>query len=114
MNIDDFEQIVIEHSLCSGNLLYTTNALCGEAGEVANLSKKIQIAELKPEWVNQNQALLPTPNDFKLQMMDELGDVLFYLTRAALELGIDLDIVMERQYYKLKDQSREYGRIFLK
>jgi len=62
------------------NLEYPTLGLTGEAGEVANVVKKIQRdfgGELTPE--------------IKLKLQDELGDVLWYISACADELGLTLD-----------------------
>ena len=111
-----FENIVNEHSLCPGDLMYNSNALAGECGEVANIVKKIQMATIRPEWVHANAEAMGMPEiaDFKLRLADELGDVLFYLTRIAIDNGLNLSDVMFAQYEKLKAQSVQYKRTFLK
>lgn len=59
-------------------LTYTVLALCGEAGELANKLKKHLRARTEP-----NTEVLA----------DELGDVLWYVSAVAQELGTDLETV---------------------
>lgn len=112
--LDIFTFRVAEHSLCPYNLLYNTNALCGEAGEVANMAKKLHMLSLHPEWISANEPGLPTGEDFKKKLADELGDALFYLTRVALDNDMNLADIMINQLEKIQKQSKHYGRTFLK
>lgn len=114
MDTSHFELIVARHSLAPHELLYNSNALAGECGEVANVVKKIQMAQMKPEWVTANEGGLPTLNDFAGRLDDELSDVLFYLTRMALDNGATLEQLMALQLRKLVSQSEKYQRTFLK
>jgi NTP pyrophosphatase (non-canonical NTP hydrolase) len=56
-------------------------ALCGEAGELANLVKK--------QWRGD------TDPAFKTKLADELGDVYAYLRLNAIAHGMDLDTILE-------------------
>lgn len=114
MTTDDFELLVTKHSLQPNNYLFNSNALTGEAGEVANQVKKREMALLRPDWVTQNENRLPSVADFENEIKKELGDVLFYLTRLALDNGLSLESIMISQAVKLKKQSLQYGRNFLK
>jgi NTP pyrophosphatase (non-canonical NTP hydrolase) len=114
METINFEMIVKAHSLFPNNNLYNSNALCGEVGEVANQVKKLEIALARPDWVLQNENSLPDASHFREAIIDELGDVLFYLTRVALDQGITLERIMNIQFQKLVAQSDKYQRTFLK
>lgn len=107
-----FENVVMLHSLQPGNIIYNSNALCGEVGEVANIVKKMQFATLRPEWVGEGG--VPSISDLKAKIGDELGDALFYLTRVATDNGFNLTQLMMMQAEKLNNQSIQYGRTFLK
>jgi NTP pyrophosphatase (non-canonical NTP hydrolase) len=72
------------------NLEYPTLGLAGEAGEVANIVKKIQ---------RDNGGVLN--DDFKQRLKDELGDVLWYISACADELGMTLDEIAEYNVEKL-------------
>jgi NTP pyrophosphatase (non-canonical NTP hydrolase) len=72
------------------NLEYPTLGLAGEAGEVANIVKKIQRdfgGEITVET--------------RLKLKDELGDVLWYISACADELGLTLSEVAEYNVEKL-------------
>lgn len=107
----DFQLAVERHSL-DIHYLYASNALAGEVGEVCNVTKKIQMSNMKPEWIGTNG--FPHFDSLREMLNDELGDALFYLTRLALTNGTSLAELQERQIKKLKDQSIKYGRTFLK
>ena len=92
MNNEDFEKHVTEHSLFDLDLNYAIIGICGEAGECAEWHKKYNL--------RQNRTGLHSPEDLK----KELGDVLFYLTRAAMLSGWSLSDVMEHNKQKLDDR----------
>lgn len=72
------------------NLEYPTLGLAGEAGEVANIVKKIQRdfgGELTEE--------------IRVKLKDELGDVLWYISACADELNLTLDEIAEYNVEKL-------------
>lgn len=72
------------------NLEYPTLGLAGEAGEVANIVKKIQ---------RDNEGVLTDETRAKLK--DELGDVLWYISACADELGLTLTEIAEYNVSKL-------------
>jgi NTP pyrophosphatase (non-canonical NTP hydrolase) len=72
------------------NLEYPTLGLAGEAGEVANIVKKIQ-RDFNGE-INE---------EIRARLKDELGDVLWYLSACADELGLKLEEIAEFNIEKL-------------
>lgn len=72
------------------NLEYPTLGLAGEAGEVANIVKKIQ---------RDNDGIITDETRAKLK--DELGDVLWYISACADELGMTLTEIAEFNVSKL-------------
>ena len=74
-------------------LVYTVLGLVGEAGEVAEKVKKL----IRGDLVEQG--------DFEQDVTKELGDVLWYLSNLAGELGVSLNQVAELNLAKL--QSRQ-------
>ena len=62
------------------NLEYPTLGLAGEAGEVANIVKKIQ---------RDHGGVIN--DEIRAKLKDELGDVLWYISACADELGLALD-----------------------
>lgn len=75
------------------NYIYPTLGLAGEAGEVAEKIKKV----MRDKGGRVDDA---TREDIK----KELGDVLWYITQLATELGISLDDVAESNIKKLYDR----------
>ena len=75
------------------NFIYAAFGMMGEAGEVAEKIKKI--------WRDRNKEV--SDND-RTEIKKELGDVLWYLSQIAEELGIDFDEVAEANI--LKTHSR--------
>ena len=72
------------------NLEYPTLGLAGEAGEVANIVKKIQ-RDFGGEITDGTRA----------KLKDELGDVLWYIAACADELGLTLEEIAEFNRAKL-------------
>jgi NTP pyrophosphatase (non-canonical NTP hydrolase) len=72
------------------NLEYPTLGLAGEAGEVANIVKKIQ---------RDHGGVITDETRTKLK--DELGDVLWYISACADELGLTLNEIAEFNVQKL-------------
>ena len=72
------------------NLEYPTLGLTGEAGEVANIVKKIQ---------RDHGGVIN--DEIRTKLKDELGDVLWYISACADELGITLTQIAEYNVAKL-------------
>ncbi len=72
------------------NLEYPTLGLTGEAGEVANIVKKIQ-RDFGGEITD----------EIRGKLKDELGDVLWYISACADELGLTLEEIAEFNVGKL-------------
>jgi len=78
------------------NLEYPTLGLAGEAGEVANIVKKIQ---------RDHGGVIN--DEIRTKLKDELGDVLWYISACADELGISLDEIAAFNVNKL---AKRHGR----
>ena len=78
------------------NLEYPTLGLAGEASEVANIVKKIQ---------RDHGGVINDETRGKLK--DELGDVLWYISACADELGITLQEIAE---YNVNKLAKRHGR----
>lgn len=72
------------------NLEYPTLGLAGEAGEVANIVKKIQ---------RDHGGVLN--EDIRSKLKDELGDVLWYISACADELDLAMNEIAEYNVDKL-------------
>lgn len=97
--IANYEKMVIDRSIYPGanimmhrdGITYTALALAGEGGEVANLWKKN---------LRDPSKAIPV-----MQLADELGDVLFYITALARHLGMTLEDIMALNTEKLDARS---------
>lgn len=93
MNFEEYQSEASQTALYPGrmsNLEYPTLGLAGEAGEVANIVKKIQRdfgGKITPE--------------VRQKLKDELGDVLWYISACADELGLTLAEIAEFNVAKL-------------
>lgn len=75
-------------------LAYTALGASNEAGEVAGKVKKI----LRDGWGDR-------PMEKKIQILDEVGDVLWYLSQVCNELGMDLSEAADRNLKKLNSRK---------
>jgi len=102
MDLNEYQILAHRTSAFSGNdLAFTTKhitmavlGLCGEAGEVADLFKKLYFHGHVPDHA---------------RLRDELGDVLWYVSELCCALGMPLDEIAASNIAKL--QSR-YGNAF--
>ena len=69
--------------------------MTGEAGEVANIVKKIQ-RDFNGELTD----------DIRLRLLDELGDVLWYISACADELDLTLREIAEYNVSKLAKRHK--------
>lgn len=74
-------------------LAYVILGLMSEAGEVAGKYKKC---------IRDDNGILS--EERKNQMIDETGDILWYLARLSQELNTTLEEVMQRNHDKLEDR----------
>ena len=78
------------------NLEYPTLGLAGEAGEVANVVKKIQ-----------RDFGGKLTDEIRAKLKDELGDVLWYISACADELGLTLEQIAEFNIEKLAKRHKK-------
>ena len=92
MSLEEYQKVIKSTAIFPKDmgLTYCTLGLCGEAGEVAEKVKKLY----------RDRGGIKTP-DFRKDIKKELGDVLWYITATANELGITLQEIMDSNYEKL-------------
>jgi NTP pyrophosphatase (non-canonical NTP hydrolase) len=93
MNFEEYQSEASQTALYPrrmSNLDYPTLGLAGEAGEVANIVKKIQ---------RDNDGVIT--DEIRGKLKDELGDVLWYISACADELGLTLNEIAEFNVGKL-------------
>ena len=98
MNFDEYQAKASEtahYPRRMDNLEYPTLGLAGEAGEVANIVKKIQ---------RDHGGIIN--DDIRTKLKDELGDVLWYISACADELGLTLAEIAAYNVEKLAARHR--------
>jgi len=92
MNYDKFVTRMWKKPLTFSIELYLTTAFCGEAGEVANAVKKLVRDCATKEEVD---------------LQNELGDCLYYLTALAHYYEWTLQDIMQANIEKLESRHKE-------
>jgi NTP pyrophosphatase (non-canonical NTP hydrolase) len=93
MNFEEYQSAARKTALYPRrleNLEYPTLGLAGEAGEVANIVKKVQ---------RDHDGILN--DELRGKLKDELGDVLWYISACADELDLTLTEIAEYNVDKL-------------
>lgn len=101
MTLNEYQDKAVVTATYPDNMkiLYPVLGLCGEAGEVAEKVKKIY---------RDNKGVLS--HDKKVEIVKELGDVLWYISAMARDLDVTLSEVALINLLKL-DSRRERGVI---
>lgn len=98
MNFEEYQAAASKTALYPrrmSNLEYPTLGLAGEAGEVANIVKKIQ---------RDSQGVIT--DETRIKLKDELGDVLWYISACADELGLSIGEIAE---YNVEKLAKRHG-----
>ena len=94
----------------ASELMYLTLGLAGESGEFADAVKKIiRVSGTKPEYEEEFHQLMGGTGG-KEKLMDELGDVLWYLVKLGDFLNVSLDGLMVLNTYKLYNRLIKRGK----
>ena len=82
------------------DLVDWTNELCGEAGELANLAKKVKRA--RP--AKNGKKADPTLEEAKADLAPEIADVVICASLVAGHLGIDLEKAVREKFNIVSDR----------
>lgn len=107
----EFGELVYNRLLKPHDMLYNSNALAGEVGEVANIVKKIIIRGTLPK---EEVVSMKTMGYYFNNLKEELGDVLFYLIAVAETQGLKLEDLIDLQTKKINKLDKKYDKILLK
>lgn len=77
-------------------IVYPALGLAGESGEVVEKIKKL--------FRNDNGVI---SDEAKIELAKELGDVIWYVSQIATELGISMEEVVQMNLLKLKKRMTE-------
>jgi NTP pyrophosphatase (non-canonical NTP hydrolase) len=99
MNLNDYQKEALVTALWSGDnlkdLAHWVLGISGEAGEVAEKVKKI-IRDKNGELTQES----------KIELMKELGDVMWYIAVMAEHMGYSLEEVAQANITKLRDRQK--------
>jgi NTP pyrophosphatase (non-canonical NTP hydrolase) len=98
MNLNEYQKKANETAIYAPKwvVVYPALGLASEAGEVAGKVKK---------FIRDDRGKFTDARRF--QIRDELGDVLWYLTALAGDLGFDLEDIAKRNLHKLEKRQAE-------
>lgn len=92
-----------KHLLEEWSVAEWTNAMAGEAGEAANIAKKI--IRLRSS-VNMMNKITDTPDELKQKLMQELSDTVIYADLCAQRVGASLEQYVIKPF---NNKSKEMG-----
>ena len=106
MNFQEYQKAASSTAIYPKNgvagLAYVSLGLNGEAGEVAEVVKKI----IRDDNVSKSRENLDKAIDNKLDTLEkEIGDVLWYVSALCSELGISMEKVAEKNLKKLRSRK---------
>lgn len=103
MTFDEYEADAMETAIYPDELLYPVMGLMGEAGEVAEKVKKFYRDNAYE--VQCEDAVEEIPAEVRMGIAKELGDVLWYVTAIASDIGYSLEEVASLNVEKLQDRQ---------
>jgi NTP pyrophosphatase (non-canonical NTP hydrolase) len=77
-----------------------SNAMCGEAGELANVIKKLRRYEFGLRGAGD-----PTEDDLRAMAAKEVADVYLYLDLLATKLGVDLPAAVVAKFNEVSERQ---------
>ncbi len=97
MTLNEYQQHALETAIYpeERRIIYPTLGLTGEAGEVADKVKKV--------IRDDHEAFTP---EKRLEIVKEIGDVLWYCATLSRDLGYDLDEVAQMNVDKLRSRMQ--------
>lgn len=103
MTMEDYAMAAMQTAVYPGAMVYPVLGLVGEAGEVAEKLKKYF-----RDGVNDDTALEEPMVEMRArqryEIAKELGDVLWYVTAIASDMGYELEEIAELNLEKLEDR----------
>jgi NTP pyrophosphatase (non-canonical NTP hydrolase) len=103
---DEYAAHAMDKAIYPGSLVYPVLGLTGEAGEVAEKLKKF--FRDSDHEMELDDPMVEMTSDFRMQMALELGDVLWYVTAAASDLGYELSEIAAMNMDKLQDRQERH------
>ena len=107
MTMYEYEEAAMNTAVYEHPLVYPALGLVGEAGEVAEKVKKLYRDE---QLSLGGDPVMELNIEARIEVAKELGDVLWYVTAVASDLGFDLDEIATMNIDKLHSRKRR-GRL---
>jgi len=104
MSFEDYQMQAMEFAFYPDTVLYPALGLCSEAGEVADKLKKY-FRDGEVDEVKCHDGMMELPLNLRIGLAKELGDVLFYVTAIATDIGYDLEEIAAINIGKLQDRK---------
>jgi len=94
MELNEYQKEAKKTAIYPSPIIYPALGLCGEAGEVAEKVKKV---------LRDNKGLFT--DEKRKEIAKELGDVLWYISNTASDIGFSLEEVAQGNIDKLKSRQ---------
>lgn len=105
MYMNDY-QTAARRTAMGNSLDHFVHGLTEEAGEVAGVMKRFHRGDEKYSVIKTGAYTATTLSTFaRDKLIDEIGDVLWYVAMIADELEVDLEFVATRNISKLADRK---------
>ena len=108
ITLEEYEEEALQHAVYDDNVIYPVLGLVSEAGEVADKFKKL-LRDEQFELPFDDVAVSMTYEE-RIEIAQELGDVLWYVTALANDLNFSLEEIAEANLRKLEGRSKR-GKI---
>lgn len=95
MTLDEYQETALETAIYPQPIIYPTLGLTGEAGEVSEKVKKV---------LRDNNSIFT--EDRKLEIAEELGDVLWYIATLSHDIGYKLEEIGQLNRAKLTSRKQ--------
>ena len=105
MTFEEYEMGAMDTAIYPGALVYPVLGLVGEAGEVAEILKKY-FRDSDHDDTALEEPMVEMASRMRHEIAKELGDVLWYVTAAASDLGYSLEEIAGLNLDKLSDRDR--------
>lgn len=99
MNFNEYQTEARKNAVypnIGNNFIYPCLGLCGESGEVAEKIKKV---------IRDENSIIT--EEKRMELVKEMGDVLWYLANLSIELDVELEFVAKRNIEKLKERQNK-------
>ena len=104
LTLEDYQMNAMQFAFYPDTVLYPALGLCSEAGEVADKLKKY-FRDGEVDTVSCVDGQMDLPLELRRNIALELGDVLFYVTALATDIGYDLEEIATMNLEKLEDRQ---------